>query len=123
MLKKILIERFLIKTDINYRVTVDSFIKGTLGEFLLLTGGIPCAKIYERVFLIINSKELENILNDFIMSFNIKYNLEKDIINLDDRVSKWSSRQETEYQNKIKPLKVLNAYSYKYGICLASEMI
>ena len=92
-------------------------------EFLLLTGGIPCAKTYERVFSIINSKELENILNDFIMSFNIKSNLEKDIINLDGRVSKGSSRQETKYQNKIKPLNVLNAYSNKYGICLASEMI
>ena len=94
-----------------------------LREFLLLTGGIPCAKTYERVFSIINSKELENILNDFIMSFNIKTDLKEDIINLDGRVSKGSSRQETEYQDKIKPLNVLNAYSNKYGICLASEMI
>ena len=94
-----------------------------LREFLLLTGGIPCAKTYERVFSIIDSKELENILNDFIMSFDIKTNLREDIINLDGRVSKGSSRQETEYQNKIKPLNVLNAYSNKYGICLASEMI
>ena len=89
----------------------------------MLTGGIPCAKTYERVFSIINPSELENILNDFIMSFNIKSNLEKDIINLDGRVSKGSSRQETKYQDKIKPLNVLNAYSNKYGICLASEMI
>lgn len=37
------------------------------------------------------------------MSFNIKSNLEKDIINLDGRVSKGSSRQETKYQDKIKP--------------------
>lgn len=94
-----------------------------LREFLLLTGGIPCVKTYERVFSIINSSELEDILNDFIMSFNIKSNLEKDIINLDGRVSKGSSRQETEYQDKMKPLNVLNAYSNKYGICLASEMI
>lgn len=94
-----------------------------LREFLLLTGGIPCAKTYERVFSIINSSELEDILNDFIMSFNIKSDLEKNIINLDGRVSKGSSRQETEYQDKIKPLNVLNAYSNKYGICLASEMI
>lgn len=45
--------------------------------------------------------------------------MEKDIINLDGRISKGSSRQETEYQDKIKPLNVLNAYSNKYGICLA----
>ena len=74
-----------------------------LREFLLLTGGIPCAKTYERVFSIINPSELEDILNDFIMSFNIKSNLEKDIINLDGRVSKGISRQETKYQDKIKP--------------------
>ena len=30
-----------------------------LREFLLMTGGIPCAKTYERVFAIIDSKELE----------------------------------------------------------------
>ena len=94
-----------------------------LREFLLLTGGIPCAKTYERVFSIIDSRELEDVLNDFIMSFNIKSNLEEDIINLYGRVSKGSSRQETAYQDKIKPLNVLNAYSNKYGVCLASEMI
>lgn len=38
-----------------------------LREFLLLTGGIPCTKTYERVFSIINPNELEGILNDFIM--------------------------------------------------------
>jgi predicted transposase YbfD/YdcC len=94
-----------------------------LREFLLLTGGIPCAKTYERVFAIIDSHELEDILNDFIMSFNIKSNLERDIINLDGRVNKGSSRKETIYSEKIKPLNVLNAYSNKYGVCLASEMI
>lgn len=94
-----------------------------LREFLLLTGGIPCVKTYERVFSIIDSHELEDILNDFIMSFNIKSNLEIDIINLDGRVNKGSSRYETTYNEKIKPLNVLNAYSNKYGICLASEMI
>lgn len=49
-----------------------------LREFLLLTGGIPYAKTYEIVFSIINPSELEDILNDFIMSFNIKSNLEKE---------------------------------------------
>ena len=106
----------------DIRDFVDNHYKW-LREFLLLTGGIPCTKTYERVFAIINSRELENILNDFIMSFNIKPNLEKDIINIDGRVSKGSSRQETKYQEKSKPLNVLNAYSNKYGICLASERI
>ena len=106
----------------DIRDFVDNHYKW-LREFLLLTGGIPCTKTYERVFAIINSRELENILNDFIMSFNIKSNLKEDIINIDGRVSKGSSRQETKYQEKSKPLNVLNAYSNKYGICLASERI
>jgi len=94
-----------------------------LKEFLLLTGGVPCAKTYERVFAIINSKTLEDILTEFIISFNIKSNLEEDIINLDGRVSRGSAREETTYKEKQKPLNILNAYSNKYGICLASEMI
>lgn len=93
-----------------------------LRSFLLMTGDVPCIKTYERVFAIINSTELENIFTDFLMSFCIS-ELEGDIINLDGRVSKGSSRNETIYHDKVKPLNVLNAYSNKYGICLASESI
>ena len=94
-----------------------------LKEFLLMTGGIPCVKTYERVFSIIDSKELENIFVEFLSLFNLSNKSEKDIIDLDGRVSKGSSRKETSYTDEIKPLNVLNAYSNKYGICLASEMI
>lgn len=94
-----------------------------LRKFLLLTGGIPSAKTYERVLTIIDSKQLEDILNDFIMSFSIKSEFETDIIDLDGRVSKGSARRETVYQEKVKPLNVLNAYSNNYGVCLASERI
>ena len=95
-----------------------------LREFLLMTGGIPCAKTYERVFTIISSNELENIFNEFLYIFSIKNNTaETDIINIDGRVSRGSSRKETTYSQEIKPLNVLSAYSNKYGICLASERI
>ena len=93
-----------------------------LREFLLMTGGIPCVKTYERVMTIIDSKELEDTLNDFLFLFMIK-KLDRDLINIDGRVTKGSSRNKTIYQEKIKPLNVLNAYSNEYGICLASEMI
>lgn len=93
-----------------------------LREFLLMTGGIPCAKTYERIFSIINPKELEEIFTDFILMMSIS-KTERDIINIDGRVNKGSSRNETRYSEKIKPLNVLNAYSNKYGICLASEQI
>lgn len=94
-----------------------------LRSFLLLTGGIPCTKTYERVLTIIDSKQLEDILNDFVMSLSIKTEFKTDIIDLDGRVSKGSARRETAYQERIKPLNILNAYSNKYGVCLASERI
>lgn len=93
-----------------------------LREFLLMTGKIPCVKTYERVFAIINPKELETIFNEFLLGFSLSTTTE-DIINLDGRVNKDSARNKTSYNEKVKPLNVLNAYSNKYGICLASEEI
>ena len=93
-----------------------------LREFLLMTGGIPCTKTYERVFAIIDPKELESIFTEFLLTFSLS-STDNDIINLDGRVNRGSSRNETRYNDKVKPLNVLNAYSNKYGICLASEQI
>ena len=93
-----------------------------LREFLLMTGGIPCTKTYERVFAIIDSKELEAIFTEFLLTISLS-STDNDIINLDGRVNRGSSRNETGYNDKAKPLNVLNAYSNKYGICLASEQI
>lgn len=93
-----------------------------LREFLLMTGGIPCTKTYERVFAIIDSKELEAIFTEFLLTISLS-STDNDIINLDGRVNRESSRNETGYNDKAKPLNVLNAYSNKYGICLASEQI
>ena len=93
-----------------------------LREFLLMTGGIPCTKTYERVFAIIDYKELESIFIEFLLTFSLS-STDNDIINLDGRVNRGSSRNKTRYNDKVKPLNVLNAYSNKYGICLASEEI
>ena len=93
-----------------------------LKEFLLMTGGIPCTNTYERVFAIIDYKELESIFIEFLLTFSLS-STDNDIINLDGRVNRGSSRNETRYNDKVKPLNVLNAYSNKYGICLASEQI
>lgn len=88
-----------------------------------LTGGIPHYITYERVFSIIDPKQLETILNTFISDIIFNVCMKKEIINIDGRVSRGSSRNETNYNEKIKPLNVLSAYSNNYGICLASEMI
>ncbi len=96
-----------------------------LREFLLMTGGIPCAKTYERIFAIISPEELEKVFIDFLKTFSIKENnnIEEDIINIDGRITRGSSRKKTTYSKETKPLNVLSAYSNKYGICLASERI
>lgn len=113
-------------TNISDWEDIPTFVeskKEFLKKFLKLTGGIPHYITYERVFCIIDPKELENILNKFISNIIFNVCIEKDIINIDGRVSRGSSRKETNYNEEIKPLNVLNAYSNNHGICLASEMI
>lgn len=93
-----------------------------LRSFLLMTGGVPSTDTIKNIFSIISSKELENILVAFYKSCIHSTNT-KELINIDGRVDCGSSRKEKDNSEKIKPLNVLNAYSNKYGICIASEMI
>lgn len=93
-----------------------------LRNFLLMTGGIPSTDTIKNVFSIISSKELENILVAFYKSCIHSTN-KQELVNIDGRVDCGSARKETDNSEKIKPLNVLNAYSNKYGICIASEMI
>lgn len=94
-----------------------------LRSFLLMTGGIPSAQTYERIFSLIDPKELESILTNFFLCMTHCNTTDIDIINIDGRVDRGSSRNETDFLEKQKPLNVLNAYSNKFGVCLASEMI
>lgn len=105
---------------------IESFAKSKkewFKNFLKLSGGIPSAKTYERVFSIIDPKELEDATTFFVSEMVHIFNYDKDIINLDGKVDKGSARNETEFCEKVKALNVLNAYSNKYGVCLASEVI
>ena len=79
-----------------------------LKSFLKLSGGIPSSKTFERVFSIINHSELENILNTFLLSITYNCSSKKDIFNIDGRVSCGSSRNKTNFNEKVKPLNVLN---------------
>ena len=92
-------------------------------NFLKLSGGIPSSKTYERIFSILNSKELEDATTYFVYSVVSIFNSDKDIINIDGKTDNGSSRNKTMLHESVKSLNVLNAYSNKYGICLASEMI
>lgn len=92
-------------------------------SFLQMTGGVPTGQTYENVLAIVDHKELENILVGFYQDLILTVTKERDLINIDGRTSNGSSRKATSYSKKTKPLNVLNMYSNKYGICLASEKI
>ena len=92
-------------------------------NFLKLSGGIPSAKTYKRVFSIIKPEELEKATTYFVQEMVHIFNYDKDIINIDGKVDKGSARAKTDFHEEVKPLNVLNAYSNKYGICLVSEEI
>ena len=94
-----------------------------LKSFFKLSGGIPSSQTFERVFSIINHSEFENILNAFLLSITYNCSSKNDIFNIDGRVSRGSSRNETNFNEKLKPLNVLNVYSNNLNMCLTSEMI
>ena len=88
-----------------------------------MTGDVPSSQTYERVFSLIDYKQLEEILNQFYLAITYNHSTKTDTINIDGKVDKGSSRNQTDYHNKTKPLNSLNAYSNNLGICLASEII
>ena len=91
-------------------------------SFLQMTGGVPTWQTYENVFAIIDYKELEHILIDFYKSLTMTIS-DRDYLNVDGRTDNGSSRKQTNYNEKVKALNVLNLYSNNFGVCLASEMI
>ena len=87
-----------------------------------MTGGVSSYKTYKRVMAIIDYKELEKIL---LLFFD---NITKDILNgvnilsFDGRVSNGSKRNKTIKNDKINPLNMLNVYSTKDQLCIASRI-
>ena len=65
-LKKELIKRFLIQTDINYKVSVDAFIHGTPNDFLWVSSE-EVMKFLEEKHIDSNSLHVSNL---FIQSWN-----------------------------------------------------
>ncbi len=97
--------------------------KDWLKKFLMLSGGIPSAITYKRVFSIIKPNELENICVLFAQDVLKLFSSSRDIMNIDGKTDNGSSRNENEIREKVKSLNVLNVYSNNLGLCIASEMI
>lgn len=97
--------------------------KSWLKNFLMLTGGIPSAITYKRVFSIIKPQELENICVLFAQDVLKIFSSKRDIINIDGKTDNGSKRNENDVREKVKALNVLNVYSNNLGLCVASERI
>ena len=97
--------------------------KSWLKNFLMLTGGIPSAITYKRVFSIIKPEELENICVLFAQDVLKIFSSERDIMNIDGKTDNGSKRNENDVREKVKALNFLNVYSNNLGLCVASEKI
>ncbi len=97
--------------------------KSWLKNFLMLTGGIPSAITYKRVFPIIKPEELENICILFAQDVLKIFSSERDIMNIDGKTDNGSKRNENDVREKVKALNVLNVYSNNLGLCVAREKI
>lgn len=97
--------------------------KDWLKNFLMLTGGIPSAVTYKRVFSIIKPEQLESICILFAQDVLKLFSSQRDIMNIDGKTDNGSKRNENEIREKVKALNVLNVYSNNLGMCVASQMI
>lgn len=104
-----------VLSDCNEQTEIEDFAKDKkdfLKGFLKLTGGIPCAKTYERVISIIDSRTLNSIFVKFVKSIHACYDKSfKDVFSFDGKVEKGSSRNDSMYTEKINSLNVLNVFS------------
>lgn len=100
-----------------------------LRKFLKLEYGIPSHDTFERVFSLINSKELEAVTVTF-MSENIDKIRKamktgkglKRLICVDGKEAKGTGRKYGT-EEEIRNLQTLHVYDASYGICLYSELI
>lgn len=58
-----------------------------------MAGGVLSAKTYERVFSVINPQELKSICVLFTMTVLKVFNLQCDILSIDSKVDRGSSRK------------------------------
>ena len=87
-----------------------------LRKSLLLTGGIPDSQTYQRVFSLLNSKVLNEILVEFLKRFTVKEE-KYDFLHIDGKIDRYSGR------NGNKTLNCLNVYSENMGICIVTKEI
>jgi predicted transposase YbfD/YdcC len=100
-----------------------------LRKFLILKNGIPSHDTFERVFTLINPKELEVVTVAFlsenidkIRKFMKTGKGQKRLICVDGKEAKGTGRKYGT-KEEIRNLQTLHVYDASYGICLYSEII
>ena len=98
--------------------------KKWLKGFLKLTGGIPKLSTYERIMVMIDSNELNNICVEFMFRLiKLPLNPQYDFYHFDGKIDKNSGRKTNAKNEIIKNLNVLNVYSDLLSMCIDQEMI
>jgi len=128
----IMIVLLAILSNCNEWTTIEVFIEKKekwLKTFLTLEYGMPSIDTIQRVVAIIKPVELYRIcVSYFIEKMNelLQHREDEepevDVVSLDGKVSKGSSRKKTSNE-KIKPINTMSAYSTSYGVALAQEFI
>lgn len=100
-----------------------------LGKFLKLENGTPSHDTVERVFSLINSKQLEKATVQFLVENinNIKKSLgiestSFELISVDGKEARGTGRKRGT-DEELRNLQTLHVYNASYGICLFSEII
>ena len=116
-----------VLADCNDWEEIEDFAKDEkdfLKKILKLTGGIPCAKTYERVISTINSEELNSMFLNFVKAVQYAESINfKDILSFDGKVERGSGRNKGIKREEVCPLNVLNVYSDRLQMCIDQEII
>lgn len=127
----IMIVLLAVLSNCNEWTTIEVFStvkEKWLREFLVLENGVPSIDTIQRVMSIIKPIELYRIcVSYFVEKLNelapsLEEVKEVDIISLDGKTSKGSSRKQTS-KEAVSSVNTMSAYSTSYGVALAQEFI
>lgn len=124
----ILITFFGVLAKCNEWTEIESFAKKKekwLKQYLELPNGIPSHDTIQRVISIINPETLYNDCIKYLIEkidLITEKNNEKDVLSMDGKVSKGSSRNK-ENTEEIKPVNTMSIYSHNYGVALIQDYI
>lgn len=124
----VLITFFGLLAKCNEWTEIESFAKKKekwLKQYLELPNGIPSHDTIQRVISIINPETLYNDCIKYLIEkidLITEKNNEKDILSMDGKVSKGSSRNK-ENTEEIKPVNTMSIYSHNYGVSLIQDYI